>query len=300
MDGLDPGILYIDVQEKDDELVFDVQKWADDHDIECEVTSLKSGDYAYIDEYSAAIEKKEIGTDAVSSAVNDDLYVQCDNLAETYDYGFLNIIGKRSDVDVTHMNMSHGQADAQFRKAIREVHQSTAIPVNMWPSKSLFVDIGIPTLLSTAEYGFGGSEKLIISRGTKRDPRLNAIIGIPGVGQTKARDALDKFGTVQNVFNARFDELREIFGYKTARKIYNTGRTEWNGESGMDPNHKDGEVWDFLRVSTTNSEPKYDIYRVTDELQRLPDGYESYEELVNEYDDELSEDEIEQMVEAIT
>jgi Fanconi anemia group M protein len=56
------------------------------------------------------------------------------------------------------------------------------------------------------------------------DPQLNVITGIPSISEEKGKALLDKFKSLEGVFNASVEELQEIdgIGKKIAQNIYST------------------------------------------------------------------------------
>lgn len=67
------------------------------------------------------------------------------------------------------------------------------------------------------------NREVTIPIGPEIDKRIQALMGLPGIGEQRAVDALKVFGSVRNVMLASEKGLREIpgWGELTAKKVYN-------------------------------------------------------------------------------
>ena len=82
-------------------------------------------------------------------------------------------------------------------------------------------------LLSMAKRLQDGRRDLALRPSKPTDPRLLAeyiVSGLPGIGRTKARALLERFGSVRGVFTAEVADIAAIrgFGQKTAEAIRTT------------------------------------------------------------------------------
>lgn len=132
------------------------------------------------------------------------------------------------------------------------------------------------------------------------DSRFVQLSGIEGVGGGTAKRILDKFGTMREVANARFDELLEVegVGWRIARKVWNTYNVSWDGSPEEVADDTDNRVMNFLHLNYVSREDKMKVYRETDELQSPPDKYETLEEYVEgEFRGEIPDAHVDRMIE---
>lgn len=101
---------------------------------------------------------------------------------------------------------------------------------------SLILRFGINVIFSrdlpeTCEYLLLLSKKFkktYFSIGKRKvtDPRIAVLIGFPGIGMKFARKLLERFGSLERIFDASFPELKKVVGESRARKILEVLRGE--------------------------------------------------------------------------
>lgn len=268
------GVVLIDTREKDESTLREVERVCEERDVGFVYRQLESGDYVYHgDEQSVAIEHKQIG-DAVNSALNDRIYEQSDRMADRFDRAFVFIVGKMSEVRLRGRQVGYGQAYGQIIGVIPQILATMNVPVQWIRSPDKFADVGIRTLIDAGNKGLEDNETLLVSPGVARDPRLAMIQGLDGIGQSAAETILEETGSIEGLCDASYPELLEIdgVGSSTARQLWNTVHTEWDGP-GMDPDHLDDRMWGFLDTSGVGDQILRDIWIETDGLRQDPLGY---------------------------
>jgi len=298
--GLESGVLHIDNREKDDELLYEVERVAEERDVEHTYTHLDSGDYVYSGEYGrVAIEQKEIN-DAVHSATNDRLHRQCDQMAEEYDRAWLWVVGKTSEIGTQHGDMGYGQSYGQLKGAMPEILATMNIPVQWVRNENIFADVAIRALLSAGDKGLEDNQLLLVSPGVADDTQMAMLQSIDGIGHSASKLILEKYGSLRAVKDAEYYELLEISGVgsTTARKIYNTFNDDWDGP-GYDAAHADNPMYSFFQTSGVSEDVFYRIWDATDGLR--DDPYEYFEENfdMGPHRHELTLDAIEETVEKL-
>ena len=274
------GVVYIDTREKDDELIAEVTRVCEERNVGAIPKKLDSGDYVYYgEEMSVAIEYKEI-TDAVNSALNDRLFDQANRMAEDYDRAFIFIVGKTSEVKLQGRNIGYGQAYGQILGTIPQILATMNIPVQWLQNSEQFADVGIRTLIDSGDKGLEDNEMLLISPGVSSDSRLAMLMGIDKLGKTAAKKILEKFGGIEGLMEAEYNEIRSVdgIGSTMARKVWNTIHSEYESP-GFDPKNKDHPMFEFHSTPGVGSHIMRDIWCETEGLTNDP-----YEYLDENYD----------------
>ena len=60
----------------------------------------------------------------------------------------------------------------------------------------------------------------IRTRVTNEDWKMNVLLGLPNVGEVRAKKLLIHFKTIENIVNADIGELKEVLGPTTAEKVW--------------------------------------------------------------------------------
>lgn len=265
------GTLLIDTREKDADIIANVERVAEELGIESEHVQLEHGDYVYEnDEKSVAIEYKSIGDAAQSTTGSSPRLVkQANRLAENFDAAYVVIVGGINDMGSDYYSsMSYAARYAQMVEKLPIIMSETNIPISMIEKDNAFADIFIRVIVHKGE----GStlDTVMISPGVSEDDRMAVLMGISDIGRGTVKKILDKFGTLQNVAQAQYDELLEVngVGERTAWKIYVAFRSEWTGEPGFNYEGT-GEVQrirSFLDTHGVGDSILLDVYGGTDEL----------------------------------
>lgn len=275
--------LVIDTREKDEDLIQKTKDLCEDKDIDVVEDALDSGDYVYYGpEATAAIEYKEI-SDAMNSCLNDRIYKQCNRLAEgdDYDRAFVYIVGKVEELRLHGRNIGYGQAYGQIKGMMPEVIGTMNIPVMWFQNSNEFVDIGIRSAIRAGDAGLEDNEKVLISPGVSSDSQQAVLMSIGRIGKSTAQDILEEFGSIRDVSEAEYWEIKDVSGVgsTTARQIYNTFNEDWNGP-GFDAGTKDTPMFEFFDTSGVGSSIMRDIWKETNGLTEEP-----WEYFYNEYGD---------------
>lgn len=271
---LEVGVLYIDRREKNDDLLFEVERVAEERGVEHEYQHLETGDYVYVGEYGkVGIEQKEIN-DAVQSATSDRLHKQCDRMAEEFDRAWLWVVGKTSEIGTQHGDMGYGQSYGQLKGAMPEILATMNIPVQWVRNENIFADVAIRALISAGDKGLEDNELLLVSPGVADDTQMAMLQSIDGIGSSASQDILEKYGSLRAVKDAEYYELLDIngVGSTTARKIYNTFNDDWDGP-GYNASHEDNPMYSFFNTSGVSEDVFYEIWAETDGLKQDPYEY---------------------------
>jgi len=276
------GVVYVDSREKDESILSEVERVCEERNVGVVDKALESGDYVYHGpEMSVAIEYKSI-TDAVNSAMDGRLYTQADQMASEYDRAFVFIVGKTSEVRLRGREISYGQAYGQILGVIPQILSTMNMPVQWLQNSEQFADIGVRTLIDSGNKGLEDNQIVMVSPGAASDTQMAMLMSIDGVGRSAAKDILGRYGSLRDVKDAEYYELRDVsgIGSKTARKIYNTFNLDWDGP-GFDAS-RETPMFDLFSTSGVGSHVFYDLWDETDGFSQDPWPY-----IENELEDEL-------------
>lgn len=194
-------------------------------DVEVETETLDVADYIVGPE--TAVERKDT-TDFISTITGDrDLFEQIQNMVNSYDRAVLLVEGSPSELysKGVHPNAIRGALDAV--------------------TNSFNVDIFHPTdeedtarwLKSIARRAQEESDRTVSAHGKKRTKTMEeqleyVVSSVEDVGPVTARELLDEFGTVENIFTASVEELMAVegVGETTAEKIREVATAEYSEE----------------------------------------------------------------------
>jgi len=211
----DQIIVYADDRENE------VNKELSRLDIKVETERLEVGDFLVSEE--TAVERKT-AEDLVDSIVDNRLFPQLNELIE-FENPLIVIEGRDlySHRDV-HPN--------SIRGAIASITIDYGVPI-IW---SEGVEETAKILRSLAKREQKEKEKEVAVRGEKSPKQRKEIqefivAGIPSINTKMARRLLDNFGSVENVYNATFEELKEVegIGEKTAADIREILEADYDG-----------------------------------------------------------------------
>lgn len=299
----DEPTLYIDDREKDEEMVRNAERVAEEMGVAVSHERLETGDYVYESGNGrrAAIEYKDVNDMAVS-AVGDSprIFKQANRVASEFEWGAVWVSGKVDELHTTHTEMSYGQMYAQIQEALSEIQSTMNIMVNWVHNKSLVADIGIRAMIRAGDRPPEEATKLLLSPGVAEDLRMSMIMGVTHFGRGDAKSMLEEFGTLRDAINAPFYRLMGMggMGPAKARRWYSTSRAQWNGEPGLDVDEWDDPVLQFMETSGVGDHILLDVLEGTDDLNgdvesfldvEYPDMYDSKREKIIEAAEEARE-----------
>jgi ERCC4-type nuclease len=178
--------------------------------VEIEASSLDVGDYLISP--GAAVERKA-GGDFAASLLDGRKAEQMAKLRAAYDKVVWIIEGNPYDGHI-----------ALEPKVITGAISHLAVVEGATVLRTQSLQETADLLLSMAKRLQDGCRDLVLRPSKPADPRLLAeyiVSGLPGIGRTKARALLERFGSVRGVFTAEVADIAAIrgFGRKTAEAI---------------------------------------------------------------------------------
>ena len=204
--------------------------------VECKETTLEDGDYVIVgpDGINVIIERKE-ASDYVSSLISGHLNNQLVRMSHRFPFSVVlvegSITGALLAAGTTRQSVYSSLAGTFLKRSLT----GTSGYISIIPTDSVW-DTGL--LLKYI------SQKLFSEDGLIRTPRLNplkfskqdAVIctlsTIPGIGPVLGESLLKAFHSIQNVANAKKEDLIKIpkIGEKKATKIFEFFRYKYIGE----------------------------------------------------------------------
>ena len=200
--------MYVDHRERNADIL---RHMADDDQLHVKMKQLPVGDYIVSER--TAVERKK-GSDFVSSIINGRIFKQAEELKESFDSPIIIIEGDFNGQRNVHPNALRG--------AISSLMIDYQIPVLQ--TKDAIETAQFVSFLAKREQL--KERRVMRLRGEKRafDPdqwKQFIVESLPGIGPKTAKALLNHFGTVENVFIASKQELREVegIGDKRAKEI---------------------------------------------------------------------------------
>lgn len=177
--------------------------------LEIEFKELKIGDYIVKD---VVIERKTI-SDFISSIINGRLIKQIEELKQ-FENKLLLIEGISEQEVYTDNNPGiDGNAVRGFLLSTVIKHKIPMIFTKNSEDTAKFINI--ISKKKTREIPLNGVKKTL----NKKEQLQFIIEGFPGIGPKKAKNLLEKFGTIQNIINAPTEDLKKILGKKAETMI---------------------------------------------------------------------------------
>ncbi len=199
----------------------DIPEKLRDLGVEIEIQKIAPGDYVL---GPVGIERKTL-TDFFSSLVKKRLFEQIQRLRDAYPQPLLVLEGDLAEIST----YKHPQS---ILGALLSIETTERVPILNTADKDqtalLLSVLWKRQDKGAAEYGLRHKPK-----GLTLEQRQRFLVeGLPSVGETLARNLLERFGTVQGVFNATEEELKDVakIGDVKAAEIAKLVRAPYAGE----------------------------------------------------------------------
>ena len=207
---------YIDDREKPDtqilaSIVFD----------KMEVTRLDVGDVLM----RGVVFEMKAPADFVSSVFDDRLFQQIKSMTEYYPHSFILVHGTFFETQLIYDSRSRVH---NFPGIVASCIARGITPLF---TGSLDASLDIISLISS-KCTDGKIRDRPIKKTNIKDVQLSIICSLPGVSDTRAKNLLEHFGTIEKILLATEKELTEVndVGPKTASKIIKICKVKYNNE----------------------------------------------------------------------
>jgi ERCC4-type nuclease len=179
---------------------------------------------------NTCIELKADAIDLVSSFRSNRMAVQIDNMVANYTHNYLIYIGTNDEI----RSACKSKPKHLMKKGERQLNPamifgglaSFEARKNIHVKKYATIELAMEDMLPIMVKANDGKESSIEINpqrlaSTKSDKKLRVLTSYSMVGTDKAKDILEKFGSIKNFVNATKDELKEVnkIGNKIADEI---------------------------------------------------------------------------------